>query len=103
MKKPTFTKEGKLSHIGGDYSNFTFMSYDIQELFTTRLTNHTLTEVCHYIAGYFYRENKAIYKRVYELEAALRKIANCVTLPAQNDIEMREIASAALGEKKDDH
>lgn len=40
-------------------------------------------------------------KRNKELEAALREIANCVTLPAQNDIEMREIASAALGEKKD--
>ena len=102
MKKPTFTKEGKLSHIGGDYSNFTFMSYDIQELFTTRLTNHTLTEVCHYIAGYFYRENKAIYKRVYELETALKKIADFeLHGDYSNAYEIQPIARAALGEKKD--
>ena len=39
--------------------------------------------------------------RIEQLEKALRKIADCATLPAQNDIEMREIARAALGEKKD--
>jgi hypothetical protein len=46
-------------------------------------------------------ERKEAADRIEQLEAALREIANCVTLPAQNDIEMREIACAALGEKKD--
>ena len=39
--------------------------------------------------------------RIEKLEAALREIADCVTLPAQNDCEMREIACKAL-EGKDD-
>jgi hypothetical protein len=39
--------------------------------------------------------------RIEKLETALREIADCVTLPAQNDIEMREIARKAL-EGKDD-
>ena len=38
---------------------------------------------------------------IEKLEAALREIADCVTLPAQNDCEMREIARKAL-EGKDD-
>jgi len=40
-------------------------------------------------------------KRIEKLEAALREIADCCTLPAQNDSEMREIARKAL-EGKDD-
>jgi len=39
--------------------------------------------------------------RIEMLEAALREIADCCTLPAQNDSEMREIARKAL-EGKDD-
>ena len=39
--------------------------------------------------------------RIEKLEAALREIVDCVTLPAQNDFEMREIARKAL-EGKDD-
>ena len=34
--------------------------------------------------------------RIEELEAALREIVDCVTLPAQNDFEMREIARKTL-------
>ena len=34
--------------------------------------------------------------RIEKLEAALREIVDCVTLPAQNDFEMREIACKAL-------
>ena len=39
--------------------------------------------------------------RIEQLEAALREIADCCTLPAQNDFEMRQIARKAL-EGKDD-
>jgi len=40
---------------------------------------------------------------IEKLEAALREVADCYTLPAQNDYsEMREIARKALEEKKDD-
>jgi hypothetical protein len=39
--------------------------------------------------------------RIEKLEAALREIVDCCTLPAQNDYEMREIARKAL-EGKDD-
>ena len=35
-------------------------------------------------------------RRIEQLEAALREIVDCVTLPAQNDFEMREIARKAL-------
>ena len=34
--------------------------------------------------------------RIEKLEAALREIGDCCTLPAQNDFEMREIACKAL-------
>ena len=34
--------------------------------------------------------------RIEKLEAALREIVDCVTLPAQNDFEMREIARKTL-------
>ena len=34
--------------------------------------------------------------RIEALEAALREIGDCCTLPAQNDFEMREIARKAL-------
>jgi small-conductance mechanosensitive channel len=39
--------------------------------------------------------------RIEKLEAALRQIVDCCTLPAQNDCEMREIARKAL-EGKDE-
>ena len=40
-------------------------------------------------------------EEIEALEAALREIVDCVTLPAQNDFEMREIARKAL-EGKDE-
>jgi len=43
----------------------------------------------------------AMQARINEFEAALRKIADCCTLPAGNDFEMREIARKVL-EGKDD-
>ena len=36
------------------------------------------------------------FHRIEELQAALREIVDCITLPAQNDCEMREIARKAL-------
>ena len=39
--------------------------------------------------------------RIEKLEAALREIVDCVTLPAQNDFEMRAIARKALEKKND--
>ena len=40
-------------------------------------------------------------RRIEKLEAALREIVDCVTLPAQNDFEMREIARKALEGRND--
>ena len=45
----------------------------------------------------WYLSNKGrLDDRIEELEAALREIVDCVTLPAQNDFEMREIVRKAL-------
>ena len=41
-------------------------------------------------------EITALRARLAEVEGALREIVDCVTLPAQNDFEMREIARKAL-------
>ena len=38
--------------------------------------------------------------RIETLEAAMREIADCCTLPAQNDFEMRQIARKALEEER---
>jgi hypothetical protein len=43
---------------------------------------------------------RAAETRIKKLEAALREIADCCTLPAQNDFEMRQIARKALEEEK---
>jgi len=48
-----------------------------------------------------YADWDAVIDRIEELEAALREIVDCVTLPAQNDFEMREIARKALEGKND--
>ena len=40
-------------------------------------------------------------RRIERLEAALREIVDCCTLPAQNDFEMRQIARKALERKND--
>ena len=43
----------------------------------------------------------AMHGHIKELQAALREIGDCCTLPAQNDFEMREIACKALGENNE--
>ena len=57
MRNPKLTKEGKLPRIGQTDKSLR-MAFDIEELFLERLPNHTLREVCLYIAGYVYRQQK---------------------------------------------
>ena len=59
---------------------------------------HEYPQTC--LIEYEYERQKAS-DRIEKLEAALREIGDCCTLPAQNDFEMREIARKAL-EGKDD-
>jgi hypothetical protein len=59
---------------------------------------HEYPQTC--LTEYEYERQKAS-DRIEELEAALREIGDCCTLPAQNDFEMREIARKAL-EGKDE-
>lgn len=115
MKTPRLTKDGKLPHITMPIK-YGKMAGDIQDLFTERLPNHTMVEVCRYIAGYFYRQQKANEERIEALEAALDVIASnnglalswtsTAPMPMErykdNCYEMMNIARAALGEKKDD-
>jgi len=46
-------------------------------------------------------QNHALRFRIEKLEAALREITDCCTLPAENDFEMREIARKALEENNE--
>ena len=54
---------------------------------------HEYPQTC--LIEYEYERQKAS-DRIEKLEAALREIGDCCTLPAQNDFEMREIACKAL-------
>ena len=80
MKEPKLTKEGKLPQLHDVRARL--YADDIMKLFLERLNNHTLSEVCKYIAGYFYRKQIASFnkikeqsERIKELEAALQEIA----------------------------
>jgi len=80
MKEPKLTKEGKLPQLHDVRARL--YANDIMQLFLERLNNHTLSEVCKYIAGYFYRQQinnfnklKERADRIEKLEAALREIA----------------------------
>ena len=80
MKEPKLTKEGRLPQLHDVRARL--YADDIMKLFLERLNNHTLSEVCKYIAGYFYRKQIASFNKIKEqadrikkLEAALREIA----------------------------
>jgi hypothetical protein len=80
MKEPKLTKEGKLPQLHDVRARL--YADDIMQLFLERLNNHTLSEVCKYIAGYFYRKQIASFNKIKEqadriekLEAALAKVA----------------------------
>tara|TARA_R110000868_G_scaffold39017_2_gene136254 strand:- start:224 stop:424 length:201 start_codon:yes stop_codon:yes gene_type:complete len=62
------------------------------------MTNNLMARLRHWQQYGPYRPSryKEAADRIEKLEAALREIADCVTLPAQNDFEMREIARKAL-------
>ena len=57
LKTPKVNKSGKLQQpsIYGDYG-YASQVHDIMKIFTEKLPNHTLEEVCRYIAGYFYQK-----------------------------------------------
>jgi hypothetical protein len=59
MKNPRLTKDGKLPQVRSMPEEAYRMAADIEDLFIERLPNHTLSEVCQYIAGYIYRQKKA--------------------------------------------
>lgn len=75
----------------------------IEELLKFKMFRFAADKVALEVDQKLVNQLAAAHKRNKELETFLWEIANCVTLPAQNDIEMREIARAALGEKKDGH
>lgn len=56
MKNPRLTKDGKLPLINPTSVEVSRMAADIEDLFLERLPNHTLSEVCRYIAGYICRQ-----------------------------------------------
>lgn len=85
MKQPKLTKAGKLPRIG-EYPNYAFMEQDIQKLFIERLPTHTLHEVCLYIAGYFYRQQRHNYERIKLLEAHPGKWQEMNSAPIEEDI-----------------
>jgi len=58
MKNPKLTKDGKLPRVRSMPEEAARMAADIEGLFLERLPNHTLREVCQYIAGYIYRQKK---------------------------------------------
>ena len=105
MKEPKLTKEGKLPQLHDVRARL--YADDIMKLFLERLNNHTLSEVCKYIAGYFYRKQIASFNKIKEqadrieqLEAALLDLSDgyeCCPVSRS----MRAIARKAL-EKKDD-
>jgi hypothetical protein len=59
MRNPRLTKDGKLPLIHPASVEVSRMAIDIEGLFLERLPNHTLSEVCRYIAGYIYRQKRA--------------------------------------------
>jgi len=64
MKKPVLTKAGKLPQLHDVRARL--YADDIMQLFLERLNNHTLSEVCKYIAGYFYRQQIANFNKIKE-------------------------------------
>ena len=53
--------------------------HEIMRLFLDRLNNHTLHEVCEYIAGYFYRQQIANFGRIKLLEGLLKEANDLLT------------------------
>lgn len=53
--------------------------YEIMRLFSDRLRNHTLQEVCEYIAGYFYRQQITSFGRIKRLEGLLQESHDLLT------------------------
>ena len=102
MKEPKLTKEGKLPQLHDVRARL--YADDIMKLFLERLNNHTLSEVCKYIAGYFYRKQIASFNKIKEqsehikeLEAALNEFLDDWDDGGPMCVPLRE----AL-EKKDD-
>jgi len=48
-------------------------------LFLDRLRNHTLQDVCEYIAGYFYRQQIANFGKIKRLEGLLQESHDLLT------------------------
>lgn len=67
MKQPKVGKGGHLTGISKDRYGFQNHVSDIIEIFEKRLRNHTLNEVCQYIAGYFYRQQSKNLKEIERL------------------------------------
>lgn len=72
MKEPKLTKEGKLPQLHNVRARL--YADDIMQLFLERLNNHTLSEVCKYIAGYFYREQIANFNKMKQAAERIKKL-----------------------------
>ena len=77
LSNPKINKDGKLSGSRIDYrQSFANDARDIQKLFADRLPNHTLQEVCLYIAGHFHNKLRAKDQRIKELQEELEQLKN---------------------------
>lgn len=77
LSKPKTYKNGKLSGLRiSDRQKFANDAHDIQTLFVERLPNHTLREVCLYIAGHFHNKLRAKDQRIKELQEELEQFKN---------------------------
>jgi hypothetical protein len=95
MKEPKLTKEGKLPQLHDVRARL--YANDIMQLFLERLNNHTLSEVCKYIAGYFYRKQIASFNRIKEQANRIEQLESALRFMIRNE-EVNEALAKAAGE-----
>ena len=95
MKEPKLTKEGKLPQLHTVRAHL--YANDIMKLFLERLNNHTLSEVCKYIAGYFYRQQLASFDKIKEQANRIENLETALKFMIQNE-EVNETLAKVAGE-----
>jgi hypothetical protein len=95
MKEPKLTKEGKLPQLHDVRARL--YANDIMQLFLERLNNHTLSEVCKYIAGYFYRQQINNFNKLKERADRIEKLETALKFLIRNE-EVNEALAKTAGE-----
>ena len=93
MKEPKLTKEGKLPQLHNVRARL--YADDIMKLFLERLNNHTLSEVCKYIAGYFYRQQINHFNKLKEQADRIENLETALRFMIQNEEVNEALAKAA--------